>query len=195
MTNNPPAKESEIWNTITTACKEASKEVLGHKERSRSKRATEDEEVKELSKKQKELRQQIKVADEENNRKQLQKERNKTMREIERKLQDIEEEKIQKDIEMIEKTKDDPTRMFKAISNMKRNKPKERILVENTEGLTANEDEAVQIVSNFFNNFFNAENQTTFASTTPSEMNKPFTSTEVKKAIASLKNNKSAGID
>ena len=64
MTNNPSAKESEIWNTITTACKEASKEVPGHKERSRANRATKDEEVKELSKKQKELRQQIKVADE-----------------------------------------------------------------------------------------------------------------------------------
>ena len=42
---------------------------------------------------------------------------------------------------------------------------------------------------------FNAENHSNFSEIPPKEMKHPFTGEEVNKAIKSLKNNKSAGID
>ncbi len=127
-------------------------------------------------------------------RKELQKKRNEKLREVGRKIREIEEERIEDDIEEIEKSKEDSTRMFKAIRKIHRNKPKDEIMVNGEEGQTSNDKEATEIIK-FFKNFFNAENQQKFNEVPPTKMRIRFTQDEVGKAIKSLKNNKSAGID
>ena len=54
-----PKNEREEWNTIVKACKEASAEVLGFKEKEKSKRTVQDPEVQRLSEKQKKIREKI----------------------------------------------------------------------------------------------------------------------------------------
>ncbi len=85
--------------------------------------------------------------------------------------------------------------MYKAIKIQQRNKPKDEIMVDSDEGLTASSGEATKIVTEFFKKTFNAEHQRKFEAVPPKQMSTPFTKEEVNKAIRSLKNNKSAGVD
>ena len=62
-------------------------------------------------------------------RKKLQSERNQKMNELRKKIKELQEEKIEEEIEEIESTKDDSTRMYKAVRKIHRNKQKEEILV------------------------------------------------------------------
>ncbi len=117
------------------------------------------------------------------------------MKKIGRKIKEIEEKNIVEDMEEIENCKEDSTRMYKAIRKQQRSKPKDEIMVDGDEGLTASSEEATKIVTDFFKKTFNAENQRKFEAVPPKQMNTPFTKEEVSKAIKSLKNNKSAGVD
>ena len=85
--------------------------------------------------------------------------------------------------------------MYNAIRNSNRNKPKGEIVVDTENGITTNKEEAIKIVTNWFNKTFNVENQSNFPEIPPTEMKQPFTGEEVNRAIKSLKNNKSAGVD
>ncbi len=89
----------------------------------------------------------------------MKKKRNEKLRELHKKIQQKEEEKLIKDIEDIENSKDDSNRMYKAVCNINRNKSKEPILVEGKNGLTSNEEEATEIVTDFFKKIFNQENK------------------------------------
>ncbi len=53
----------------------------------------------------------------------------------------------------------------------------------------------MNIITDWFEKAFKAENQTKFSEVPPKELKIPFTGDEVSKAIKSLKNNKSAGKD
>ena len=193
--NETSQNAQDKWNTIVEACKEASVKTLGYARKKKTKKAVEDEEVKKLSSEQKEIRMKINATRNQETRKTLQIQRNQKMKEIQRKIQEIEDKKILEDIEELENCKDDSNKMFKAIRKTMRRKPKEAILVETQEGLTANEETAVEKVTEFFKQTFNAENQCEMEKIKPTEMKDPFTSEEIGKAIRSLKNNKSAGID
>ena len=85
--------------------------------------------------------------------------------------------------------------MYNAIRNSNGSKPKEEIVMNTENGITTNKEEAIKIVTNWFNKTFNAENQNNFPEIAPKEMKHSFTEEEVNRAIKSLKNNKSAGID
>ncbi len=187
--------EQESWDNITEACHKASDEILGKIKTSRNKKAVENEDVKKMSEEQKKIRMDINATDDLGKRKKLQIERNEIMKEIGKKIKEIEEKNIVEDMEEIENSKDDSTKMYKAIKKQQRNKPKDEIMVDSENGLTASSEEATQIVTDFFKRTFNAENQRKFEAVPPKQMNTPFTKEEVSKAIKSLKNNKSAGVD
>ncbi len=187
--------EQESWDNIVEACHKASEEVLGKIKTSRSSKATDDPEVRKMSKEQKKIRMDINATDNLDRKKQLQIKRNEKMKEIVLKIKEIEEKRIIEDMEEIENSKDDSTKMYKAIRKQQRTKPKDEIMVDSEEGLTASSEEATKIVTNHFKKMFNAENQRKFHEVPPAEMKIPFTKEEVSKAIKSLKNNKSSGVD
>jgi hypothetical protein len=187
--------EQEQWDKIVKACHEASEEVLGHEEKRENQRIGNDEEIKKLSREQKELRMNINAAKTKEERQMMQRKRNDKLREIHNMIKQKEEKRLIKNIEDIENSKDDSNRMYKAIRNINRQKPKESLLVEKENGTTSNEEEVVEIITDFFRKTFNQENQTPILNIKPTEMKVPFTEEEVDKAIKSLKNEKSAGTD
>lgn len=194
-TKDQKLNTQEKWTNIVTACKEASEEVLGFMERSKKRRIGENEEIQKLSKEQKDIRLQINATKSHGKRQELQKKRNIKMKEIHRKIKIEESKRLLEDIKDIEDSKDDSTKMFKALRKMTRNKPKTSIIVDGENGQTTNEQDAADIITNFFEKCFNADNQTDIPNMKPTEMKAPFSETEVKDAIDSLKNNKSPGID
>ncbi len=170
--------EQERWDNIVHACHKASEEVLGKVKPRKIGKAVEDPEVKKLSEEQKKIRMDINATHDLKLRKELQKERNLKHREVVKKIKEIEEKRIEEDIEEIEKSKDDSTRMYKAIRKIQRNKPKDEIMVDGEEGMTSNDTEAAEIVTEFFKDFFNAANQAKFNEVPPTKMTTPFTEEE-----------------
>jgi len=153
------------------------------------------EEIRILSQHQKDLGKQIHATASKEKRQILQKERNKTMREIHDTIKKHENNRLIKEIEEIENSKNDSTRMYKAIRKISRDKPKQPIIVEKKEGVTCDENTATEVITNYFKLMFNDENQTKMDEIKPTEMSIPFEEEEIADAIKSLKNNKSAGID
>ena len=85
--------------------------------------------------------------------------------------------------------------MYKAVKQLKIQEPKKRILVDGEDGQVTDEKEQVQIISDFFEKMFRSEEAEEMPKIPPQEMKIPFTGEEVRKAVKSLKNNKSPGVD
>ena len=78
---------------------------------------------------------------------------------------------------------------------LKIQEPKKRILVDGENGVITDEKQQVEIISNFFEKTFKSEGAEEIPITPPKEMKTPFTGDEIKKAVNSLKNNKSPGAE
>ena len=97
----------------------------------------------------------------------------------------------------IENSKSDSSRMFWVIKEIQRQKPNIPLLIKTeTGGFTINEKEQVEIIATHFKKQFSKNTQVlNKIHTQPTAMKQPFTAEEIKKAIRSLRNNRSAGED
>ena len=117
----------EKWTSIQKACKEAAENTLEKKVRTQQ---IENEEIKELSEKQSKLRNEINSSKSEKEKVAKRKERNATLKEIHQKIEEEENNKIIKQVEDIEKYKDDSRRMYRVVRKLQRKEPKKKILVD-----------------------------------------------------------------
>ena len=69
------------------------------------------------------------------------------MNKIHKLVKKEESDKIEKQLEEIENTKNDSTRMFQAIKQLNRLKPKSPLPIQDDKGLTANEVEQIKIIA------------------------------------------------
>ena len=68
----------------------------------------------------------------------IRKERNGTINNLHKLVKEQEKQKVENEIEQIENSKEDSTRMFHAIKSLQRTKPKENLLIQTEDGtLTA----------------------------------------------------------
>jgi hypothetical protein len=180
------------WKIITKICTEAAEEVVGRNDRNNKR---ENEEIKDLSEKQKKIRDEINSTRNKNTRKEKRIERNKIMTEIHKKIEEEDQKAILEMVEEVENSKDDSRRMFKVVKNLQRIKEKKKIVVDGENGKTTDESQQVKIVTSFFSQMFNKATEEQIEKITPVPMTTPFSKEEIKKAAKSLKNGKSAGID
>ena len=186
----------EKWNRIVNITKESALEVLGKVESNKGNKIN-DPEIEKLSEEQKELRKKINLSKDKEKRLQIKKERNCKLNKIKQKMYQNTKEEINKEVEKLEQYKNDSRKMFQAIKFIKNRTPNKPLLIENKDktGLTANEIEQVEEITNFFKSFFNKENTEKLKEIKPMEMKKKFTESEIQKVLKCLKNNKSPGID
>ena len=87
--------------------------------------------------------------------------------------------------------------MFRVIKEIQRQKPKIPLLIKTeTGGFTINEKEQAEIITAHFKKQFSKNTQVLNKIHSQSTaMNQPFTAEEIKSAIRSLRNNRSAGDD
>ena len=191
---NSESTVQERWNIVAAACEEAANTALG-KIRKGGKSVNEN--IINLSKEQKKLRLDINSTKDKNKREELRKKRNKILNSIHKEVSKEQLQKIEELSKEIENTKNDSNRMYKAVSALKITEPKKRLIVEdlNRNGLVTNEEEQIKLISSHFENVFKCEGNNHQQSIPPTEMEKPFTSVEIGKAVKGLKNNKSAGCD
>ena len=85
--------------------------------------------------------------------------------------------------------------MFQAVKQLQRWKEKKKLIIDSRNGKTTNEKKQVEIVINFFDKMFSKSTEKEIETIPPAKMKKTFTKEEIKKAVMSLKNGKSPGID
>ena len=78
---------------------------------------------------------------------------------------------------------------------MKSMKPKQQLILQGKEGLTSNENDCAQILTDHFSKVFFSEEAAPMPVIPPAEMRTPFHHNEVKKAVNSMKNNKGCGCE
>ena len=181
----------ETWNMIVNANQKSAEEVLGKRQRGKS----DNQNVIELSCKQKEIHNQINSTSDDNRRTKLKRERNKIMNQIHNEISREKRERIEREIAEIEGTKNDSNKMFKAIKNIQRMKKKDPLVIESEDGKTTDPEKQIEIVSTFFKKMFNSIDAKQIEEIPPKEMSMRFSEEEVRRAITSLKNGKSPGID
>ena len=187
-----PSNNQERWSNIASATTTAAKNILGYRDKHSQ---HENPEIAQLSEKQKNIKQQIDNSSEPAQREHLRKERNKVMNSIHKAVIKHEKQEVEKQIENIEKHKDDSTRMFQAIKDINRQKPRVPLLIKTKSGtLTANEKEQCEIIASYFKQQFLKDTEH-LPDLEPRAMRRRFTRTEIRKAVRKLKNNKSAGLD
>ena len=181
------------WTNIVEVTKKAALNTLGIKPKHRF---TTIPDIKELSEKQKHIKLIIDTTKNETKIKSLKTERNRIMTKIHQLLKQHDRNKIEQQLKEIECIKDNPSRMFQAIKQMQRLKPKIPLLINTNEGgLTANESDQSTIIAKHFKNQFYKGKNTNNNHIQPTPMINPFTKEEISNAIYKLKNNKSAGKD
>ena len=97
-------------------------------------------------------------------------------------------------LEDLERNENDTMKMYEAVKKIKRLAPKEKLIIKTKEGLTSNEKKQSEIIANYFENIFYT-NATPMQNVLPTPMSTLFTSSEIRKAVWTLKNNKSPGMD
>ncbi len=182
----------EQWNNITNACLTAAKEILGSTERGKR---INDERIQELSEHQKKLRNDMNATSDKEKRNNIRKERNKVLSRIHKIRQEQELNQIEEQTREVENSKSDSTQMYKAVRVLSSMKPKKKLVVDGENGLAIGEKEQAAIITKYFKSVFSIEGEMDMEHIEPCEMTTPFTGIEITKAIASLKNNKSAGCD
>ena len=186
-----PTNIQQRWTNIVIATTKAATNILGTKT---SRKHHENMQIKLLSDYQKNIKLQRDLTKDKNQRDKLCKERNETLTKIHKLVKQEETKKIERQIEEIEKTKDDSTRMFKAIKDLNKMKSKTPLLIKTENGYTANEQDQTKLIAKYFEKQF-YKNRSPLPNIPPKEMKIPFNNEEIQIAINQLQNNKSAGRD
>ena len=182
----------EKWNAICTVCKDAGKKILGTINKAVDEK---DPEAQDISRDIHQLSQDIKATTEEETRKKKEEKRKELKVKLRKRIKEIEERKLEKRIEEIENSRNDSTRYYKAIKELKRMKKIDPLTLENEEGeMVTTEEEQIKIVTAYFKKMLapETEERKTYK---PSKIRRPFTADEIRKIVKKLKNGKSAGID
>ena len=184
-----PTTNQQRWTRIVESSLAVAKENFGI---TKKKKCIEDNKLLELSKKQKQLRDEINSTKNKEKRSKLKVERNRCMTDIQQFLKDKETKEIENKIEEIENTPKDSQKMFQVIKQLSKQKRVSKLLIESENGFTADEQNQTDLIAEYFKKKFyrNAEK----IQNEPTIMQIPFSTEEIKQAIVSLKNNKSTCI-
>ena len=188
----------EQWNSIKDACV-TSAETLLRKDKPKEKFTSVDFQT--LCEKQQKLRKDINSLKDAEKRKTLKQERNRVQKQIKDLIQKENNRLLEEPIDEIEACKNDSNRLFATMRILYRKHPSDLLIerqVANNQSkktVTACPRQQVQLITNHFTNVFSKQDEPEIPRVKPVKMKIPFTEEEVQRAIKSMKNNKSAGID
>ncbi len=178
------------WDEMSAALTKSAEETIGYN-KPQKKGEVNDNELRELSKKQKDIHMSIMTENDSTRVDKLRKERKKLQQKIQKKLTAKREQEIDKIIQDVENAKDD-VRMFKAVNSIKR-KRYENPTVHDKEGKNATTPGQVyKIVTEHFKNVFYKEGESFIERHTgpPKPLNKPISGSEITKTTNTMSNNK-----
>ena len=175
----------EKWNDLVQKCKDVGKTVIPSREKNRK---SSNPELVALSQAQKKIRLDIEASRSKDKRKNLQKKRRQLRKKIKNIIKEETNAKILDQIAEIENSKNDSTRMFKAIRILQKSTGKDNIVIHNQGGDTiTNDKEKITEITKFFRESFFSNTAPSFPDIEPHELTQPFTDLEIEKAATKLK--------
>ena len=136
----------QTWDDIVNILNTAAESTLGFKERTKKHI---DHIIADLSWQQKQLDIQINATKSDELKNQLKIQINRLLTDIHNRLKEEENNKIKNTLKTIENTSDNNIKMYEAVKNLNRLKPKQYLLLQSEHGLTANEDEQTKIIAKY----------------------------------------------
>ena len=119
------------------------------------------------------------------------------MKTFHQKMKELDKQKLENRLKEIENSKNNFSRMFRVIKEIQRQRPKMPLLIKTKTGeVTINEKEQAEIIAADFKKQFSKNTQVLKKiHSQPTAMNQSFTAEEIKSAIRSVRNDRSAGDD
>ena len=116
------------------------------------------------------------------------------MTELHRERKQKENVKVRTFIQPLINSQNENQRMYAAVKNINKMRPKQPLVIKFDEGLTTNGETQTKIIAKYFNGIFWKDAEP-MPNLRPTVMSNPFTSDEIKKAVSKMKMNKSPGCD
>ena len=129
---------------------------------------------------------QIKSATNEETKLRLKIYRNRIMTKIHRERKQEENVKVRTFIQPLIDNQNENQRMYEAVKNIKKMRPKQPLVIKSDEELTTNCETQTKIIANYFNDIFWKDGEP-IPNLRPTVMSNPFTSDEIKKALSKMK--------
>ena len=184
----------ETWKRITKSCMDTAKEVLGKKGKHDYNDETTDE-LQKLSQIQKKLKNDAESTTDKQKRKMLKQERNRTLNSMKILVKERESRKLERELDEIERYKDDSNKYYQAMRKINSKKPKKALKIyDKNNMLITTDEEQLEAITKFFEDLFCDENSETIE-IRPAPMEPPYSGEEIEKASLKLKNNKGTGRD
>ena len=192
--NEPAARNNqERWDKIVKVTNQAAVDTVGFQDRNK---VISIPEISVLSEQQKKIHHKMNSTKNKETRASLRKSRNKILTQIHNKIRQEENRKVEHALADLENSPDDSTKMYKAVRNLNKLKPKSPLLIKDSKSgsLTSNEQDQANIIAKYFQEIFFKDAKPP-EDIPPTPMSIPFTVEEIRSAIRRLKNNKSPGSD
>ena len=185
-------KPTVSWNRIAITCEETAKHVLGLKHNQH--KTSTSIEIRELSSQRKKLKNDAESTTDKTKRLQLKQQRNSVMRQIKRQLKIETNAELDKELQDIERYKDDSNKCYQAIRKINSQKPKKTLAIFDEQNqFVASETEQLQIITEYFTKLFSSTDVP--KPVPPVKMDPPYTAAEIFKASSKLKDGKATGKD
>ena len=188
---NFPQSPASYWSELSNICLDNAQQLNPPSTKVRFNNI----EIANLSKKQKNLRLQIDNCKDLDQKKELKTKRNQIIKKQHSLVRAAHEQKLLDEISEIENCKDDSHRFFKAIRIVQQKSKRDPILIKVGDEQIGDTESKIKEISQHFEKSFNCTNPIPLPNVFPEKLNKPFDEDEVKRAVSSLKNNKSPGCD
>ena len=187
--------EEVTWDNIKEKITKTAEEVIGYKNMEKNKRP-ENNEVEQLSKRQKELRLKISECDDAERRIEMKTERNKKLHQIKQILINDKEKQLDQKVKEINEAKD-ATKMFKCVRELSRKKNENPFVHDEQGRNVTNPQDIYKIVNEHFQKQFFDETEEKIEpfEGNARKLNNEIKLEEVKRNIKKLKNNKAPGHD
>lgn len=180
------------WDGITEANRKAATEVIGYRDHKKSDNIM----IIKVSREQKELGALLNSIHDPERKDKIRKARNQKLNEIHALMKNKDKLVIMDYKEEIENSGNDSGRMYKAVKAVQSIPKRKPVQIQTADGGIAAEPSAqVDIVTDHFRRMFSKEDIDDMPTIKPQQINPLFSKEEIKKAVKSLKNNKSAGGD
>jgi exonuclease III len=185
------ASVQQMWDDIVEANKGAAEDIIGY----RDPKKNYDPKIVQLSREQKDLGTAINGHQNPETRDRLRKERNRKLNELHKRLKESEHQLVLNLADEVEKSRDDSSRMYKAIEVFRLGKKQPQLQVDTDSGVTTDATIQIDIITNHFKEMFTKSNLKKLQDISPVPIEPPFSREEVETAVRALKNNRSAGGD
>lgn len=188
--------KSTDWKAIKEIITNSAQKHLGHAKKVGPNRRTHDQDIQEMSEKQKQLRLNLSRCHDVTEYKAMKKERNKILHEIKQRLEQDKEQELYQKVSQLDQI-EDASKMYKSVKILQQKSFANPYVHDENKKCITKPSEIYKVVREHFEKHFNDDDVSSMKpyDGQPRKLNKEISTEEVRAGINKLNNNKTPGID